>query len=316
MRGMIPDLRLLEVFCTAVEARSFTAAAGRLRISQPAVSKQVRAFEGWCGVRLLERSRSGVTPTREGQWVYVEGRGLLAQAGRFREGVSGLSARNLRRLRISASYTIGEYLLPGWIDAFQHHEPEVVTELVVGNSEAVLREFTSGGTDLCFVESGHAELEDARSGASLTQIERVPVAWDRLTLVISSRHRWASRESVGARELLQEPFISRESGSGTRVVAERAFRKLGLAPPEPAMELASTGSIKRALIAGHGYALLSGYTVREELSRGELVSPEVAGLDLRRSLDLIRHPEYPPSSLAEAFLKSIEPSQGKSSRFR
>lgn len=74
------------------------------------------------------------------------------------------------------------------------------------------------------------------------------------------------------------------------------------------MELASTGSIKRALAAGHGYALLSGYVIREELSRGELVSPETEGLDLRRSLDLIRHPGHPPSPLAEAFLKTIDPS--------
>ena len=284
-----------------------------MRVSQPAVSKQVRSFETWCGVRLLGRSRSGVTPTREGQLVYVEARRLLAEAERFREEVSGLSARNMRRLRISASYTIGEYLLPGWIDAFQHHEPEVVTELVVGNSEAVLREFVSGEADLCFVESGHAENtedpDEAHRGADAAPgFDRVPVAWDRLMLVVAPRHRWSSRKSVDAKELLREPFISRESGSGTRVVAERAFRDAGFKPPEPAMELASTGSVKRALTAGHGYALLSGYVVRDELSRGELVSPEIKGLDLRRSLDLIRHPKRPPGPLAEAFLKTIESS--------
>lgn len=305
---MILDLRLLEVFCAAVEARSFTAAAERLRMSQPAVSKQVRAFESWCGVRLLERSHGGVKPTREGERVYVEGRRLLEEAGRFREEVSGLSARNKRRLRISASYTIGEYLLPGWIDAFQHRVPGVITELVVGNSEAMLKEFTSGEADLCFVESGNAGTApdgDTRGPDTAPGLEREPVAWDRLALVVAPRHRWVHRESVEAEELLSEPFISRESGSGTRVVAERAFREARLTPPEPAMELASTSSIKRALAAGHGYALLSGYAVREELSRGELVSPEVRGLDLRRTLDLVRHHRYPPSPLAEAFLETI-----------
>lgn len=145
---MAVDLRLLEVFCVAVEARSSTGAAERLRISQPAVSKQVRAFESWCEVRLLECSRSGVRPTREGHQVYTERRGLLEAAGQFREGVAALSAMSVKRLRISASYTIGEYLLPGWIDAFQHHEPGVITELVIGNSESVLREFVAGETDL------------------------------------------------------------------------------------------------------------------------------------------------------------------------
>jgi DNA-binding transcriptional LysR family regulator len=301
------ELRLLEVFCVAVESRSFTAAAERLGISQPAVSKQVRAFESWCGARLLERSRGGVKPTREGQQVYTEGRGLLAEAERFGEEVSGLSSSGARRLRISASYTIGEYLLPGWIDAFQHQVPEVVTELVVGNSEAALKEFTSGGTDLCFIESGH----DAEGGDAAPDLARVPVAWDRLVLAVAPKHRWAAREGVEARELLEEPFISREPGSGTRVVAERAFREAGLAPPEPAMELASTGSIKRTLAAGHGYALLSGYVIRDELSRGELVSPETASLDLRRSLDLVRPPGRPLSPLAESFLETIGSYHGR-----
>ena len=209
MWTVIVDLRLLEVFCAAVEARSFTAAADRLRMSQPAVSKQVRAFESWCGARLLERSHGGVKPTREGERVYVEGRRLLEEARSFQEEVSGLSAGNKRRLRISASYTIGEYLLPGWIDAFQHHVPEVVTELVVGNSEAVLKEFTSGAADLCFVESGNVWGPDSVPG-----LEREPVAGDRLALVVAPRHRWARREDVKAKELLSEPFISRESGSG------------------------------------------------------------------------------------------------------
>ncbi|WP_053057588.1 LysR substrate-binding domain-containing protein, partial [Rubrobacter aplysinae] len=225
-----------------------------------------------------------------------------AEAERFGAEVSGLSSSGERRLRISASYTIGEYLLPGWIDAFQHRMPEVVTELVVGNSEAVLGEFTSGGAGLCFIESGHAA--DDRDGGP--ELERTPVAWDRLLLAVAPHHRWAKRESVEARELLEEPFISRESGSGTRVVAEHAFQKAGLAPPEPAMELASTSSIKRTLAAGHGYALLSGYVIRDELSRGELASPEAAGLDLRRSLDLVRSPGHPPSPLAESFLETME----------
>lgn len=301
---MILDLRLLEVFCAAVEARSFTAAAGRLRISQPAVSKQVRVFEGWCGMRLLERSQGGVKPTREGEMVYAEGRRLLEEARAFREEVSGITAKNKRRLRISASYTIGEYLLPVWIGEFQHHIPGVVTELVVGNSETVLREFLLGEADLCFIESGHSGSQTALG------LEREPVAWDRLALAVAPQHRWAGRKVVDAGELPKESFISREPGSGTRVVAERAFLEAGLTPPEPAMELASTSSIKRALAAGHGYALLSEHTIREELSRGELVSPEARGLDLRRSLDLVRHRSRPPSPLAGAFLKTVRASSG------
>lgn len=297
---MAVDLRLLEVFCAAVEVRSFTAAAEKLKISQPAVSKQVRSFEQWCGVQLLERSRSGVRPTAEGQRVYTEGRGLLEDSRRFREEVAALSRSSVKRLRISASYTIGEYLLPGWIDAFQHHEPEVVTELVVGNSDAVLSEFVAGKTDLCFIESGHAQ----SANVSL-DLERVPVAWDRLLLVVAAGHHWAERESVCARELLSEPFISREPGSGTRVVAEQAFQKASLGPPKPVMELASTGSIKRALTAAHGYALLSGYAVREELARGEMVSPEIEDLDLRRSLDLVRLRGMACPHLAQRFLVSV-----------
>lgn len=123
--------------------------------------------------------------------------------------------------------------------------------------------------------------------------------------MVAAGHRWASRESVSARELLSEPFISRESGSGTRMIAERAFRQASLRPPESNMELASTGSIKQALTAGHGYALLSGYAVREELARGELMSPEVEGLDLRRSLDLVRRRGAASHRLSERFLVTI-----------
>lgn len=291
------DLQLINVFCASVEAGSFTEAAARLRISQPAVSKRVRSFESWCGARLLERSRGGVKPTEEGRRVYNHGRKLLEEAERFREETVSIFAQSTRRMRISASYTIGEYLLPGWIDAFQHHEPEVIVELVIGNSENVLGEFVAGKADLCFVEGGYA-----RTGHEHLELERVPVVWDRLILVVSQKHHWAIRESVSVEELLSEPFVSRERGSGTRVVAERAFQQRGMKPPEPSVELASTGAIKRILESGHGYALLSGYVAREELARGELCSPELEGLDLRRSLDLIRRPGTQFSRLAREFL--------------
>ena len=75
------------MFCAAVEAGSFTGAAGRLRLTQPSVSKQVRAFESWCGFELLIRSRGGVRPTRLGQQVYVEGKRLLGEAESFGQGV-------------------------------------------------------------------------------------------------------------------------------------------------------------------------------------------------------------------------------------
>lgn len=202
------------------------------------------------------------------------------------QGVSALSSGGVHRLRIAASYTVGEYLAPKWIEAFQRRAPQVVTELLVSNSEAVVREFRSGGANLCFIESGR----------SAPDLDRQPVARDSLVVVVSSEHPWAARDSIAAAELAEETWVARESGSGTRAVAERAFHSAGLKAPLPAMELASTGAIKQALRAGHSYALLSSYVVREELTSGLLSSPAVEGLRLERSLGLVQLARRPPAS--------------------
>lgn len=289
------DIRLLEAFCASVENGSFTAAAAKQRVSQPAVSKQVRSLEIKCGTLLLKRSKKGVAPTTAGLSLYVEGRRLLDAVKELDEIIAAMPRGSNQGLRICASYTIGEYLLPEWIDTFQSISSGVVTELVIGNSEAVLDEFFSGSADLCFIESSH----------DVPNVERVQVARDQLLLVVGALHKWAHRDQVQCVELFEEPFISREVGSGTRTVAERAFANAGLAFPNPAMELASTGSIKRALSAGHGYALLSSYTIKDDVLRGDFCTPRLVGLKLQRSLDLIKKQGAELSDTAEKFVAML-----------
>ena len=191
-------------------------------------------------------------------------------------GVTSLRARSDAVLRVSASMTVAEYLLPGWLTMLRARDPATAVALTAGNSAEVAAAVLDGDADLGFVEG--PDLPPGLASAA--------VGADRLTVVVPPGHRWEKRRSgITAAELAATPLVTRERGSGTRRYFEDALRgQGGLDPVPPVAELSSTTAIKSAVAAGIGPSVLSSLAVAPELAAGTLRPVKVTGLDLGRRL--------------------------------
>ncbi|ADD44789.1 LysR family transcriptional regulator [Stackebrandtia nassauensis] len=287
----VPDLPSLELLVSVARLGSIGAAAAEHGISQPSASNRIRTMERLVGVTLLERSPRGSQLTESGQ-LLVEWAGAVVDAARVLDGgIDALRRRRESRLRVSASLTIAEYLLPGWLARLRTERPETSVALTVANSTEVARALIEGEADLGFVEGPYVQ----------NGLQSVTVADDELVLVVAPGHRWARRGApVAAPELRDTPLICREQGSGTRAAVAEALREYGT-QVAPLLELASTTAVKASVAAGAGAAVTSSLSVVEELTSGRLVSVPVSGADFHRRLRAVwprgRRPSGPAADL-------------------
>ncbi|MGW7418126.1 LysR family transcriptional regulator [Streptomyces sp. NPDC054863] len=270
----VPDLAALELLLAVARLGSLGRAARERGISQPAASGRIRSMERQLGVTLVERSPRGSRLTAAGALVTDWAGRIVEAAEAFDAGARALRGQRDSRLRVAASMTIAEYLLPGWLVALQAERPGTAVSLLAGNSAAVARQLLEGAADLGFVE-GLAVPEG---------LEGVVIGHDRLIVVVAPGHAWARRgRSVTAAELASTPLILREEGSGTRQVLDAALAPYG-GLAQPLLELSSTTAVKAAAVSGAGPSVLSELAVGEEVASRRLVRVEVEGVVLRRDL--------------------------------
>jgi DNA-binding transcriptional LysR family regulator len=272
----VSDLTSLDLLLSVARLGSLGRASAEHGISQPAASARMRRLEGQLGLALIERSPRGSTLTPAGALVADWAQAAVEAAAALDAGVSALRRERDSRLRIAASLTVAEYLLPGWLTALRAADPGTAVALSAVNSEQVGQALLAGAAGIGFVESLRAP-GGLRSG---------PVGHDTLTVVVAPSHTWARRRSgVPASELAQTPLVSREAGSGTRGFFEHALRvQAGLEHVPPLAELSSTTAIKAAVAACAGPAVLSSLAVAAELSAGTLRAVTITDLDLNRTL--------------------------------
>jgi DNA-binding transcriptional LysR family regulator len=251
-------------------------AAAEHGISQPAASTRIRRLERQLGIPLIERSPRGSHLTPDGKLVAEWAQAAIDAAAALDAGVTSLQTRSDAVLRVAASMTVAEYLLPGWLTVLRTHAPETAVALTAGNSAEVAAAVLGGGADLGFVEG-----PDLPPGLASRQ-----VGADRLTVVVPAGHRWERRRSgITAAELAATPMVAREPGSGTRRYLEEALRvRTDLDRVPLVAELSSTTAIKSAVAAGIGPAVLSSLAVAPELAAGTLRAVKLIDLDLSRRL--------------------------------
>jgi DNA-binding transcriptional LysR family regulator len=272
----VSDLTGFDLLLSVARVGSLGRAAAEHGISQPAASARMRLLEGQLGLALIERSPRGSRLTESGVLVADWAQAAVDAATALDAGVTALRRERDSRLRIAASMTVAEYLLPAWLTALRTVYPGGAVALSAVNSAEVAEAVLGNRADIGFVE-----------GPGIPPgLRAEPIGRDVLTLVIAPAHRWARRRSgVPATELAQTALVSREAGSGTRLFLEEALRvQVGLERVPPATELSSTTAIKAAVAGGVGPAVLSSLAVAAELSAGTLCSVPVTGVDLRRTL--------------------------------
>ncbi|MGW6461426.1 LysR family transcriptional regulator [Streptomyces sp. NPDC055078] len=288
----VPDLGALELLLAVARHGSLGRAARELGISQPAASSRVRSMERQLGMALVDRSPRGSRLTEAGALVTDWARRVIEAAEAFDAGAQALRGRRDSRLRVAASMTIAEYLLPGWLIALRALLPGTAVSLFAGNSAAVAERLLSGDADLGFVEG--LAVPDGLDGTV--------VGHDRLVVVVAPGHPWARRRApLTASELAGAPLILRERGSGTRQVLDSALSEYG-GLAEPLLELASTTAVKAAVVSGAGPAVLSELAVTEELAARRLTEVRLPALDLRRALRAVWPRSQRPTGPARELL--------------
>ncbi|GAA3307726.1 LysR family transcriptional regulator [Streptomyces cinereospinus] len=285
----VPDLGALELLLAVARLGSLGAAAREVGITQPAASSRIRSMERQLGVALVDRSPRGSRLTDTGVLVTDWARRVVEAAEAFDAGAQALRDRRDSRLRVAASMTIAEYLLPGWLLALRAGRPDTAVSLLAGNSAAVAERLLSDEADLGFVE-----------GLTVPAgLDSVVVAHDHLVVVTAPGHPWARRRRpLPAAELAATPLVLREKGSGTRQVLDAALG--GLA--RPLIELSSTTAVKASAVGGAGPAVLSELAVGEELATRRLVSVPVDGVRLRRDLRAVWRTGHRPAGPARELL--------------
>jgi DNA-binding transcriptional LysR family regulator len=254
--------RRLQVFHTVARHLSFTKAAEQLFMTQPAVTFQIKQLEEQFNTRLFERSHGKIALTPAGQMVMSYAERILGLSEEMETRVADLTGAMGGPLLLGASLTIAEYILPRILGEFKAQHPQVHAHMTVGNSEMIETRVADHTLDLGLIETP----------AHLPGLVTEMVCEDELVVICSPDHDFAKLQSVNPQQLLDEPYISRETGSGTREFADQYLRRCKVMPEDLniVMELGSLEAIKGVVETGLGISIVSRATASKERHLGTL----------------------------------------------
>jgi len=285
----------MKTFMMVAEKRNFSKAAAHLHISQPAVSVQIQQLEKDYGAKLFKRYEKEISLTPAGQILLGYAYRLAGLADEAVREINRLENQVKGPLRLGATLTVGEYLLPSVIGAFKLRFPQVEFLLEVANTQTIENMLLEHNIDLALVEGPLT---------SEQRLEQQELMSDELLVVFSPGHQWVGNSSVTWDQLLNEKLILREPGSGTRKVFENAVLNMGkqLDQLNIFMQMGSTQAIKALIKENLGVTVLSKLTVQEELELGSLRGVRLAGCTLSRSFRFVTIKEHLPTLVCEHFI--------------
>ena len=288
------DTRQLAAFCAVVERKSFSQAAERLGVTQPAVSLQVRSLEKRLGQKLLDRSGRRVEPTEAGFALYRGAQRLLALEGQLLEELAAGSEGELSgTLEVGASTGPGSTVVPVLLCEFQRENPVVAISLSISDTQTVVDRVAE------------RELELGVVGAARRHrgVAFEPFLRDEVVLACPPGHRFAGK-TIDLDDLRDEQLIIMQEGAGVRQVIEDELRGAGtrLRDLEPRLELGLQESARSAVVAGFGVTFISRAAIEADLAAGTLAVARVKGLDPSREISLVRSAGRSSTRAAEAFV--------------
>ncbi|WP_067727070.1 LysR family transcriptional regulator [Oceanobacillus damuensis] len=277
----------LIVFKEVAARKSFSRAAKELHMSQPAVSQYIAALEKELGTRLLERTNKFVELNKAGEIVYQHTLEILRNYEKMQVLVSDLKNEPRGELKIGASYTIGEYVLPELLARLQETYPRILPEVSIGNTEEIGTKLLHHEIDIGLIEGNYSH----------QQISVEQFATDEMYIIAGNRTSYTLEEQISIEDLKNETWIIREEGSGTRKVVEEFFQKHDLTPKR-ILTFGSTQTIKEGVEAGLGISLLSKLTFAKESQLKRIQKLLVDDTPIQRKFSIIKnHYEFQPKAL-------------------
>jgi DNA-binding transcriptional LysR family regulator len=287
------DTRQLAAFCAVVERRSFSQAADRLGVTQPAVSLQVRALEKRLGTQLLDRSGRRVEPTEAGLRLYRGAQRMLALEEQLLEDLAEPDAALRGTFEIGASTGPAAIVLPLLLCRFQRENVELRVHLSVSDTQSVVE----------LVADRRLQLGIVGAARRHRSVAFEPFFRDEVILACPPGHPFAGR-TVDLDELRAGPLILMQQGAGVRQMLEDELRKDGrrLRDLDAPLELGLQESVRSAVQGGFGVGFISRRAVESELTAGTLAEARVRGLDLARDIYIARAAGRAGSAAAQAFV--------------
>jgi DNA-binding transcriptional LysR family regulator len=286
-------VRQLQVLVEVAQQSSFTRAAERLRLTQPAVSMQMKALERRAGLPLAERVGRTIALTDAGREMLRHARAVLRSLQDAEDALAALRGLRSGRVFIAAVST-AKYFAPKLLSLFSRQHPEVELKLAVNNRDAVIQKLMENDLDLALMGTPPTHLE-----ATAFRFAKHP-----LVIIAAPDHPLAGLKRVPVKALEDETFLVREPGSGTRAAMERFFAANRIRPAAT-MEISSNETIKQAVMAGMGLSFVSQHAIGMEISLGALAILNVEGLPILREWNLVHRAEKRLSPAALAFKKFV-----------
>ncbi len=287
------ELRHLEIFCKVLELGSFSKAAEEVHLAQASVSERVANLERMIGTRLLDRLGRQVVPTKAGERLHRQALALLEMKRSVCLDMEGFLGVHRGEVRLGGSTIPGEYLIPAVLARFRKRYPHVTVRLEIADTNKVHQG----------VLDGLYELGVAGYRSKDSRLFHEDLWEDELVLAIPADHQWAGRKSISIEDVMKEPLILREEGSGTQKSLEDYFRQAkghNIDAFRVSARLGTSTAVKEAVKAGLGAAFLSHHALAAELEQGVVKVLRLKDRRITRRFYMIRDKRRTASPLCEA----------------
>ena len=284
----------LKIFVTVFEHKNSSRGAEELCLTHPNVSAQIESLEEELGTKLVNSSSKHLELTQAGDIYYGYAQKILRLQDKAKLEIKQLLNPVTGILKIGASYTIGEYILPFVVAEFAAQYPNVEIETTIANTEEIIQAVRVNHLDIALVE-GEANCSD---------IVYRPFMEDELILVVPSQHPLARLHIATSEHLQDLVWILRESGSGTRAFSDKLIKEWGI-NVRKSYVFGSGQAVKHAVTAGLGISLVSRWIVKKELIAKELKSVKIKGERLTRSFYIIGPKHQETTEAMEVFTEQL-----------
>jgi DNA-binding transcriptional LysR family regulator len=293
-------MQQMEAIIALVQEGSFSRAAKKMLLTQPALTKNIKNMEICLGVRVVNRSTSGISLTPEGKIIYEHAQRIIQLRNDAGEKIYQLNQNTGGEIYIGASTIPATYILPQALSLFRKKHHNVRVHVQTADSEEIMNMVLAGEVEIGLI--GKEPLNRKLLAESLWK--------DRLVLAAPRHHPWSPRETITFEELLPEPFVIREKGSATRDVLEcylKEYTTTALAQFNICCEFGSSEAVKEAIIAGLGVSILSLQAIKRELGQGLLREIRITGLPaMERVFYLFRQKQLDLKPIHKLFMDFVK----------
>ena len=284
------SFRQIETLHAIVAAGSLVQAAATLHMTPAALTARVKGLEDAVGLRLFDRTPGGMRLTKAGEAALEASRAVTDAIRDFADAMRTIASGEGGLLSVGAVST-AKYFAPRLIAAFVATRPKVELRFLIGNRAETVESLRAGSVEVALAGRPPRDMP----------VETFSFGAHPYVLIAPPEHRLGGAKGLARADLTGEPFLFREAGSGTRSLFEDFIGDTTIRPVQMGMELGSNETIKQAVMAGLGIALLSAHTVAAEVTSGRLVCLDVEGLPILRRWHVVNRTDRTLSPAARAF---------------